>query len=83
MHPNESRTGPDPVTEPVADPEADRIDSRAGHLLPEEAAAGSDDPVRQAAAILDESDQRVAGPDAVAVREHCGARPVPVVEPPD
>ncbi|MFV2086531.1 hypothetical protein [Micromonospora sp. LOL_021] len=38
--------------------EAERIESRAGHLLPEEEAAGSDDPVRQAAAILGDSERR-------------------------
>ncbi|MFV2020282.1 hypothetical protein [Micromonospora sp. LOL_023] len=45
-----------------AETEADRIESRAGHLLPEEEAAGSDDPIRQAAALLDESDRRTEPP---------------------
>jgi hypothetical protein len=36
----------------------DRINARAEALLPEEAEAGSDDPVAQAAAILEESDER-------------------------
>lgn len=36
----------------------DRIKARAEALLPEEEEAGSDDPVAQAAAILDESDER-------------------------
>jgi hypothetical protein len=39
-----------------------RIRSRA-ELLPEEAAAGSDDPQRQAAEILRESDERTAHPE--------------------
>ena len=36
----------------------DRIQSRADALLPEEEEAGSDDPEAQAAAILEESDER-------------------------
>jgi hypothetical protein len=36
----------------------DRIQARADALLPEEEEAGSDDPVAQAAAILEESDER-------------------------
>lgn len=50
----------------------ERIESRAVHLLPEEAAAGSDDPRAQAAAILTESDLREAdqgaAPDTVLER---------------
>ena len=42
--------------------EAERVGERA-HLLPEELAAGSDDPERQAAAILAESDERTAEPE--------------------
>ncbi|WBB98353.1 MULTISPECIES: hypothetical protein [unclassified Solwaraspora] len=49
---------PGAATTGQAEAEAERIESRAGHLLPEEEAAGSDDPVRQAAAILDDSDRR-------------------------
>jgi hypothetical protein len=45
---------PDPA------PEADRVDSRAAHLLPEERVAGSADPRGQAEAILTESDDREA-----------------------
>jgi hypothetical protein len=41
-----------------------RVDRRAAALLPEEEAAGSDDPRAQAAAILDESDARAADRDA-------------------
>jgi len=43
--------------------DADRISERA-HLLPEEIAAGSDDPEQQAAAILTESDRRTDEPQA-------------------
>ncbi|MBA2465064.1 MAG: hypothetical protein H0V42_08845 [Nocardioidaceae bacterium] len=39
-----------------------RIDSRAD-LLPEELAAGSDDPDAQARAILEESDERTDRPE--------------------
>jgi hypothetical protein len=38
--------------------EQERIHARADALLPEEEEAGSDDPVAQAAAILEESDER-------------------------
>ena len=38
-------------------PEEEAVESRA-HLLPEEVAAGSDDPEAQAAAILEESQDR-------------------------
>jgi len=41
-----------------AERDAARVDERA-HLLPEERAAGSDDPEAQAAQILAESDERV------------------------
>jgi hypothetical protein len=36
----------------------ERIKARADALLPEEEEAGSDDPIAQAAAILEESDER-------------------------
>ncbi len=42
--------------------EEERIQSRS-ELLPEEAAAGSDDPEAQAEAILEESDERVDDPE--------------------
>jgi hypothetical protein len=42
----------------------DRVESRADHLLPEEEAAGSDDPTAQAEAILEESDEREHIPNA-------------------
>lgn len=38
----------------------ERVDARAAELLPEERAAGSDDPEAQAAAVLAESDERQA-----------------------
>ena len=40
----------------------ERIESRS-RLLPEERAAGSDDPEAQAEAILEESDERVDDPE--------------------
>jgi hypothetical protein len=47
------------MTEPV---ENARVESRAD-LLPEELAAGSDDPGEQARAILEESDERTEHPE--------------------
>lgn len=49
----------------MAAPDDDRIASRA-ELLPEEQAVGSDDPEAQAAAILEESDERTETRDAAA-----------------
>jgi hypothetical protein len=43
-------------------PAEERVRARA-ELLPEEAAAGSDDPQRQARAILAESDDRTEHPE--------------------
>jgi hypothetical protein len=45
-----------------SDPDAERVHSRA-HLEPEERAAGSDDPKRQAEIILEDSDERTEHPD--------------------
>ena len=42
----------------------ERVEQRAADLLPEERRAGSADPQAQAAAILTESDEREADPDA-------------------
>ncbi len=42
----------------------DRIGQRAAELLPEERATGSADPRAQAAAILEESDEREDDPEA-------------------
>jgi len=42
----------------------DRVERRAADLLPEERAAGSDDPHGQAEAILGDSDVREADPRA-------------------
>jgi hypothetical protein len=46
----------------------ERIESRAAELLPEELAAGSDDPEAQAAAILADSQLREAGLDTARER---------------
>ncbi len=52
-----------PETEHLPSPEdADRVAERA-HLLPEELAAGSDDPTAQAEQILSESDRRTDEPE--------------------
>ncbi|MBQ1071659.1 hypothetical protein KBX06_00535 [Micromonospora sp. C31] len=63
----------------------ERVESRA-HLLPEEAAAGSDDPQAQAEAILAESDMREedrnAAPDTVLERRTSDQTVTPI-EPPD
>ncbi len=63
----------------------ERVESRA-HLLPEEAAAGSDDAQAQADAILAESDvreaDRNAAPDTVLERRTSDQTVTPV-EPPD
>jgi hypothetical protein len=44
--------------------DADRVDTRAAELLPEERAAGSAEPEAQAEAILEESDVREADTEA-------------------
>lgn len=63
-----------------------RVESRAGHLLPEELAVGSDDPQAQADAILAESDLReghtAAAPDTFLERRTSDQTVTPV-EPPD
>jgi formate dehydrogenase subunit gamma len=46
------------------EPDQDRVHQRARDLLPEERAAGSDDPEAQAEAILADSDEREHVPDA-------------------
>lgn len=64
----------------------DRIESRAHHLLPEEAAVGSDDPEAQAEAILAESDLRTADQDAApdtVLERRTSDQTVVAVEPPD
>jgi hypothetical protein len=45
------------------DPDQERVRHRADDLLPEELAAGSDDPEAQAAEILEESDERTDDPE--------------------
>lgn len=44
-------------------PDAQRIEQRAADLLPEERAAGSDDPEREAEVILEDSDARTDDPE--------------------
>jgi hypothetical protein len=44
-------------------PDPDRVETRA-ELLPEEEQAGSDNPQRQAEAVLEESEQRTLNRDA-------------------
>ena len=56
-----SPTGPDARPEPPVD---ERTAERADDLLPEERAAGSDNPLAQAAAILADSDERTLERDA-------------------
>ncbi|GIJ27535.1 hypothetical protein Vqi01_26970 [Micromonospora qiuiae] len=71
------------MTDGLSDQE--RMESRA-HLLPEEAAAGSEDAQAQAEAILTESDvretDRNAAPDTVLERRTSDQTVTPV-EPPD
>jgi len=59
----------DPTSDPTSTPDAEaverHVESRA-ELLPEELAAGSDDPQAQAEAILAESVERTEHPDADA-----------------
>jgi hypothetical protein len=44
-------------------PDEERINERAHDLNPEELAAGSDDPHRQAEVILEDSDERTDHPE--------------------
>ncbi|MGN9812700.1 hypothetical protein ACTMSW_25530 [Micromonospora sp. BQ11] len=63
----------------------ERVESRA-HLLPEEAAAGSDDAETQAEAILAESDIREEGQNAAPdtfLERRTSDQTVTAVEPPD
>jgi hypothetical protein len=48
----------------MSDDNSDRVERRAADLLPEELAAGSDDPTAQARAILGDSDVREADLEA-------------------
>ena len=63
----------------------DRVDRRAADLLPEEQAAGSDDPQAQAEAILIDSDLREADLDAApdSFVEHRTSAEATTPEPPD
>lgn len=56
-----SRSSHDPPQTPRDDGADERVEGRA-ELLPEEIAAGSDDPEAQVAAILEESDERTEHP---------------------
>lgn len=62
--PGQASTGHEETGHEGAPEDADsqRVRERA-HLLPEEEAAGSDDPEAQAEAILAESDERTADPE--------------------
>ncbi len=51
-------------------PDVERIESRAAHLTPEEAAAGSDDARRQAEIILEDSDARTEHPEETKRASH-------------
>lgn len=53
-------------------PDEEAVEARA-HLLPEEVAAGSDDPEAQAVAILEESEERTLYP--VATRHESSQTP--------
>jgi hypothetical protein len=53
----------DPETAAEAAADAERVDTRAELLPEEEAAGGSDAPVDQAQAILEESDERTEDPE--------------------
>ena len=65
----------------ATEPAPDAVERRA-NLLPEEQAAGSDDPQRQAAAILEESEARIlAGNDEAARVERRTSQDT--VEPPE
>ena len=55
----------------LPDEDDERVRSRAANLLPEELAAGSEDPQAQAEAVLADSDERT---------EHPGAAPDTVLE---
>jgi hypothetical protein len=64
-------------------PDDGRVTERADELLAEEEAVGSDDPEAQAAAILEESDERQADRDA-APSTHLEERTSEdVTDPPD
>jgi hypothetical protein len=50
------------MSDPTPAPDRDAVDERA-HLLPEELAVGSDDPIEQAEVILEESAERTEDPE--------------------
>ncbi|HEY0698895.1 MAG TPA: hypothetical protein VGD43_13920 [Micromonospora sp.] len=66
--------------------EPERARSRAGHLLPEECSAGTDDPRAQAEAILAESDVREYDPNGAPdtfLERRTSEQTVTPSEPPD
>jgi len=71
---SESEAGPgagsEAGSELTAEPDAERVRLRAAELLPEERAAGSADPLAQAAAVLADSNERTDGVDDVAAPAH-------------
>lgn len=62
------------------DPDAERIEARAARQLPEEAAAGSEDATKQAAAILAESEARTVAGDGGAVERRTSEDTVPPIQ---
>jgi len=65
------------------DPDPKRVQGRADALLPEEQEAGSDDPLKQAAEILAESDARTADRVAPPGKPVEHRQSEDTVEPPD
>jgi hypothetical protein len=57
------------MTDPEAEAERERIETRAEDLLPEEEAVGSADPHAQAEAILADSDERTQDPEGTGETE--------------
>ena len=55
---------PDTPDPPPEEPSEENVEARAEDLLPEEQAAGSDNPLAQAEAILEESEERTLDPVA-------------------
>ncbi len=63
FRPDEDATDPNDPNDPIDATDDERTDERAATLLPEEQAAGSDDPHAQAEAILADSDRRTEQPE--------------------
>lgn len=66
----------------MSEPESDRVQGRARHLLPEERAAGSDDPESQAEEILKDSEAREAYDESTPDRRIDHRQSSDTVEPP-